>query len=276
VLAPSARTLFAALPRCLRFPVALGLALLPAVSQATTSFLFESTTPDTLVDIRFKADLTISGNTLTVVLTNDSLNHTDGASHSKNRNDLISSFYFDIFNGVTRPTLTYTGATGDVCLFLNAAADDCTVTRDNTIPGSTETDLRAFSANDDGWQFKSGLTLSFGSETLAFGIGTAGNNDLNPNGFMGNVVDGIDYAIYAGTPGTATESGAGSSIQGQYLVYNTATFTFTGVAGYTEANIRPEVLFGLGTQPDSTGFVPEPSTALLLGLGLVGFALRRN
>jgi len=251
------------------------LALVPTVSNATTSFLFNSTTPDTLVDIRFKADLTISGNNLTVVLTNDSLNHTDGASPSLNKNDLLSSFYFDIFNGTTRPTLTYTGATGNVCIFLNAAIDNCAVTQEPG-DGSSESDLRATVANDDGWQFKQSLTLVMASAPLTFGIGTAGNNSLSPNNFMGNVVDGIDYAIYAGTPGTATESGAGSSLQGQYLVHNTATFTFTGVSGYTEAHIGEKALFGLGTQPDSTGLVPEPSTGALFALGLVGLAQRRR
>ena len=41
---------------------------------------------------------------------------------------------------------------------------------------------------------------------------------------------------------------------------NTATFTFTGVSGFIEANIVDSVVFGLGTPPDSsfTVSVPEP------------------
>jgi hypothetical protein len=251
--------------------MALALSGLPAASEATTIFLWEDTVPSTLVDVRFEAALTISGDDLTLVLTNDSLNHTNGPSHSKNPADLLSSFYFDIFDGFTRPTLTYTGATGEVCLFMNAAADDCTVTQQPG-DGSSEGDLRAFVANDDGYQFRSGLTLSPGLDTLTFGVGTAGNNSLAPNGFSGNVVDGFDYAIYAGTTGTATEGGA-PSLNGSYLVHNTATFTWTGVSGYDEADIADEALFGLGTQPDSTGFVPEPATALLFGMGLAGLGL---
>jgi hypothetical protein len=248
--------------------VALALCGLPASSQATKFYTFEGTTPDTLVDVKFIAAVTISGNNLTIVLTNDSLNHVDGPSHSRNPNDLLSSFYFDIFNGVSRPSLTYTGAVGDVCLFANAAADNCAVTQQPG-DGSSESDLRAFVNNDDGWQFRSGLVFMPGSETLTFGIGTVGNNSLNPSGFNGNVVDGLDYSIYAGTTGTATEGGA-PSLNGSYLVHNTATFTFTGVSGFTEADLSDEALFGLGTQPDSTGLVPEPGTALLLGLGLAG------
>jgi PEP-CTERM motif len=246
---------------------------MPALSQATTSFLFNSTTPDTLVDVRFTADLTISGNNLTVVLTNDSMNHTNGPSFSRNPNDLITSFYFDIFNGFTRPTLTYTGATGDVCLVLSAAADNCAVTQEPG-DGSNEADLRAIVAGDHGWQFKDNFTLTFGSDTLTFGIGTAGNMNMAPNNFMGNIVDGFDYGIYAGTTGTATE--VTPSLNGRYLAYNSITYTFTGVSGYTEADIGPKALFGLGTMPDSTGLVPEPSTGLMLALGLVGLAYRRR
>jgi hypothetical protein len=254
--------------------LALALCWLPERSEATKLFTFEGTTPDTLVDVKFTAALTISGDNLTIVLTNDSLNHTDGPSHSRNPNDLLSSFYFDIFDGSTRPTLTYTGASGNVCLFVNAGVDNCAVTQEPG-DGSDEADLRAFVANDDGWQFKSGLSVVFGSDTLTFGIGTAGNNSMNPNGFNGNVVDGIDYAIYAGTTGTATEGGA-PSLNGSYLVHNTVTYTFTGLTDFTEADISDEALFGLGTQPDSTGFVPEPGTALLLGMGLAGFGLVRR
>ena len=247
---------------------------MPAISQATTTFVFNSTTPDTLVDVRFTADLTISGNNLTVVLTNDSLNHTNGPSHSRNPNDLLSSFYFDIFDGTSRPTLTYAGATGNVCLFMNAAIDNCAVTQEPG-DGSSEADLRAVVNNDDGWQLKQNLTLVMSGAPLTFGIGTAGNNSMTPNGFMGNIVDGIDYAIYAGTTGTATEGGA-PSLNGSYLVHNTATFTFTGVSGFTEADIGPKALFGLGTQPDSTRLVPEPSTGLMLAVGLLGLAYRRR
>ena len=96
----------------------LALCLLPAGAEAVP-FTFEGTTPDTLIDVKFIADLSIAGDTLTLVLTNDSLNHVNGASPSLNPNDLLTSFYFDVFDGFSRPTLTYATAVGDVCASIH-------------------------------------------------------------------------------------------------------------------------------------------------------------
>lgn len=237
--------------------------LLPASAQATTSFVFEGTTPDTLVDVRFIADLTITGDILTIVLTNDSLNHVNGASPSMNPNDILSSFYFDIFDGSLRPTMTWVSATGDVYNGVLGASNDTVV------------QLGADLIADSGgaglthlWDFRDSLTYTPGTELLTFGIGAAGNNSLSPNGFSGAITDGVDQGIYAGDVTTNN-----LTLQ---LVSGLATFTFSGLTGYTEADISNEVMFGLGTQPDSTAFVPEPGTALLIGLGLCGLAFRRG
>lgn len=243
------------------FALTCGLWLAPTRSEATVLRTFAGTVPVTLREVRFEAALTISGDTLTIVLSNDS---TSLAPPSPTRNpaDLLTSFYFDVFDGVSRPTLVYTGASGDVCLTDRNAPDDCSVV-------DAENDLRAFAAGDGTWQLKSGLTLQPGSDVLSFGIGTAGNNSLTPNGFNGNVVGGFDYGIYAGDVTT-------QNLHARYLVKELATFTFSGVSGFSEADISSEALFGLGTRPDSTGFVPEPSSAALLALGLLLLAARRK
>ena len=241
----------------------LALCLAPAGAKAVP-FEFEDTTPDTSVDVRFTADLSITGDTLTLVLTNDSLNFDEGNSPSPslNPNDLLTSFYFDVFDGFNRPTLTYTGASGDVCLTDQNAADDCTVV-------DKENDLRAFNNFDDTWQFRDDTTLSFGADTLTFGVGTVGNNSLSPNGFNGAVVDGMDYGLYAGDVTTA-------NLNNRLLTTGSITFTWSGATGFDDGDIAHEVVFGLGTQPDSFGFIPEPGTGLLLGAGLLGLAWHRR
>jgi hypothetical protein len=226
------------------------------------SFVFEDTTPDTTIDVRFTADLGIVGDTLTLVLTNDSLNHANGPSPSMNPNDLLSSFYFDVFDGFSRPTLVYTGAIGDVCLTDKDGADDCTIV-------DKEADLKAFVGGDDTWAFRDDTALSFGDETLTFAVGTVGNNSFTPNGFNGSVVDGFDYALYAGDVTT-------NNLDNDLLTTGSITFTWSGATGFDDGDIGSEVVFGLGTQPDSFGFVPEPGTGLLLAMGLVGLALDRS
>jgi hypothetical protein len=235
----------------------LALTLLPATAGANRIFVWEDTTPDTNVDVRFTADLSIAGDTLTLVLTNDSLNHSNGPSPSLNPNDLLTSFYFDIFDGSSRPTLTWVSATGDVWQGVNPGADTLTQAAADLMAGTYQS-----------WDFRQNLTLSPGTDTLTFGVGGAGNNSLSPNGFSGSITDGPDYGIYVGDVSTNNLT--------LPLVKNSATFTFSGLTGFSEADISDQALFGLGTQPDSTAFVPEPGTALLFGLGLAGLALRRR
>ena len=202
------------------------------------------------------------------MLTNDSLNHPDGASPSLNPDDLLTSFYFsvvDLDDGVTQPTMTYTEAKGDVCLTDKTATDDCSVT-------TREDDLRAFLAGDDTWQFREGLDWQVGSsEVLTFGVGTAGNSTFGgtipigggDNGFAGNIVDGFDYGLYAGDATTA-------NLDGDLLTTGSITFKWSGLTGFSDLDIVDQALFGLGTKPDSFALVPEPG--LLLGLGVAGLA----
>ena len=58
---------------------------------------------------------------------------------------------------------------------------------------------------------------------------------------------------------------------GKLLVKNSATFTFTGVSGFTEDDIAERFAFGLGTAPDSF-LAPEPSSVWLAIVGVVGVA----
>jgi len=244
--------------RIARFILALALlvSLGAAPASAARIFSVEGTSAKG-VDVSFEAELTILGGDLTVILRNTSL------VASENPDDLLGSFYFDIFNGVERAPLVYSGAQGDVWQGNRSGPD---------IDVSDPADLIATDPGDGTWQFKpmSDAAAPF----LGFGIGTVGNNTLAPNAFDGNIVGNgrLNYAIYAGDITTR-------NLDGLLLVKDTATFTFTGLAGFSEADIVNRAAFGLGTAPDSTieAAVPIPGAVWLLGSGLMGLvAIRRK
>ncbi len=72
--------------------------------------------------VNLRADLSISGDTLTVALANTTPSRS-GVSGSAVRADLLSSFYFDVGNGSGRPTLSGFGAWGDVRHVYSKAGD---------------------------------------------------------------------------------------------------------------------------------------------------------
>ena len=240
------------LNRVLALIAVLSLSLVPTKSEATLIHTWTGTLPSTSVEVSVQAEFTISGDLLTVVLSNNSTGLVP-ASSTLNPADLLTSLYFDIENDGDRPTLTYEGATGDVYLGAQNTADTLV---------DAGADLIALDPDDGTWQFKSGLALPVGGDVLTFGIGTAGNSDLHPNGFNGNIVGGFDYGIYAGDIST-------HNLDGTLLVSQTATYLFKGLSGFTEADIAELVVFGFGTQPELTVTAPEPGTFAMVGLGLL-------
>jgi len=209
--------------------------------------------------VSFKAELTISGDILTVKLFNDPTNSLTSLAP----NDLLSSYFFEIMDsGNNRPVLAYVSAVGDVWLTRKNSVD---------VLQTANANLKAVNPGDNTtWAFKT-MNASL-SPFLGFGIGTVGNNNLTPNNFNGNVVDGMDYSIYAGDVTT-------QNLHNKLFVKGMATFTFSGLTGFTEANIKPTGKIGLGTAPDNLMdvVVPEPATVLLLILGgMVLFRCRQR
>jgi hypothetical protein len=220
-----------------------------SASHATIEFVASGTSAKG-VDVTFEAQLTLSGDILTVVLTNNS------PVDSLNPDDLLGSFYFDIANtdGI-RPVLTDESAVGDIYKGVKNGADTLI---------EMDADLGAPGV-DGGWQAKEMVASSI--PFVGFGIGTVGNSALSPNGFSGNLVEGINYAIYTGEITTQSLTNPDA------LVKDNATFVFSGLTGFSEADISPEFAFGLGTAPDSL-ITPEPATMVLLGMG--SFIVRKR
>jgi hypothetical protein len=124
----------------------------------------------------------------------------------------------------------------------------------------------AVSVGDNTWQFRT-LDAAM-SPFLGFGIGTVGNANLAPNNFQGSIVGGIDYSIYTGDITTV-------NLDGTLLLSETATYTFSGLTGFREADISATFAFGLGTAPDSL-LIPEPTSVLLLTAGALPLLHRKR
>lgn len=227
--------------------------------------------------IAASATFDIVGDTLTLKLANTSPVDTTATA------DVLSSFYFDIVNGGVRPAMTYVSATGYVWQVKKNAAD---VPINYTPPAGAGgsgsylsalanpphalSDLMAVKDNDRTWQFRT-MDVSLAPFEV-FGLGTVGNSGFSPNGFDPAIVGppGNGQIAFGLSTGSDIQP-VGAPMQDQYLVRNEATFTFSGLTGFTEADIVPAT-FGFGTGPDSTIAVPEPGTGVMALAGLAASA----
>ena len=217
-----------------------------------------------------RATFTTSGsNVLALVLENIS------SSPTMSPAELLTSFYFNVLTGTTTGTpapLTYQNATGQVYLTIKNQPDKPA----SYVPPNTVTfpdppqpsNLQAFVANDDTWQFKSGLSLVATGPPLAFGVGTVGNSLLTPNNFNGNIVDGFDFGIYKGDVTT-------QNLDDTLLVKDAAMFEFAGFGGFNLAQVTPHVVFGFGTKPDCIISVPEPGALVIATVGIAACGARQ-
>jgi len=237
-----------------------------------SSVVFSGTAPNGL---SAKATFTSgTGGVLQLLLENTTPSPTTSPSQ------LLTSVYFNVLTGTVTGSaapLSYQNATGQVYLTSKSGADQAV----SYVPPNIVTtpfppqpsNLQAFVANDDTWQFKSGLALVASSPPLAFGVGTVGNNALTPNNFNGNIVNGFDFGIYKGDVST-------QSLDNTLLVKDSANFEFAGFGGFNLSQVSPHLVFGFGTNPECIISVPEPGTLSLAAFGLfaalVTLRRRRN
>lgn len=214
------------------------------------------------------ATFDIVGDTLTLKLANTSPVDTTATA------DVLSSFYFDIVNAGSRPTMNYVSGSGFVWQVKKNSADIPINYTPPVVAGGSGTytpatggvthalsDLAAVKDGDRTWQFRA-MDVSL-APFEGFGLGTVGNSGFSPNGFDPAIVGPpgngqIAFGIFTGSD----IQPVGAPMLDQYLVRDEATFTFSGLSGYTEADIVPAV-FGFGTGPDSTISVPEPGTGVM-------------
>jgi hypothetical protein len=223
---------------------ALGVAFvtLAPASPARAGFVFSGSSGT----LSASADFTLSGNTLTILLTNTST------------------------TAVAVPTDVLTG------LLFNTSAALTPVSA--TLPAGSAVWFGSIANAGDGWGYATTPTIQsldgFNSAISA----TGAFNGLGHSNFSGahNALQGLDYGIVnAGYGGSGNK---GVTKHGP-LIENSVRFTLTVPSGFSLSQLGSSVNFQYGTsanEKDFTGVdpapVPEPSTLTLLGFGAVTLA----
>lgn len=251
---------FVILVALVAIPSAASTLTIPATGTSAPLAVTATGTSAAGTPVSFTATFTVSGSTLGLVLVNTSLVPTRATA------DVLSSFYFDVFQDGVPATLTLSAAAGPV---YEVRRNDLDVFVPGGLPGGA-TNLRAVSKGDGTWQGRAmDSALAPG---LGYGIGTVGNSAYRPNGFDPQVVDQADYTIYS--TGTQRDIDPVGNLAGRLLVRGTASFQFTGLDPKRPVEVVDTFVFGLGTSPDSVIVVmPEPEPVALVMTGLAGTML---
>jgi len=226
----------------------------PAMTSAGPLLIGSGLNPETGNVVSGQAEFSVSGNFLTVTLTNTT------AGGTLAQGDSLTGVVFDVDGGSPTLSLTSIVLTGGSTIHTSASA----INNAAALSGSWTTALSSGAAYD-------------------FGVATTGFNGLFQAGTITRGNSSANYGLIA--TGTSLAHGFPKFP----YIENSLTFTFSGALGLTDSQFdNVKLLFGT----DGTGLInapppepevnihstPEPGTLALAAMGGVGlcFAARRR